>query len=125
MNELIPLKWESDSNEEIEHYFPAKYEVCDVCEGKGSYVNRNIDGNGITSSEWEEAGEEFQEDYMSGKYDVQCEECKGLRVILFVDEDALLPEEKSMYEEFCTYEDRCAQFDYEDTMTRRMESGRY
>jgi hypothetical protein len=44
-----------------------------------------MDGNGITQSEMYELGEEFQENYFSGKYDIPCQECKGNRVVPAID----------------------------------------
>jgi len=68
---------------------PEKFAVCPRCEGKGTHTNPNIDGNGITSEEMHELGDEFREDYLKGVYDVRCERCKGLRVITVVDYDRL------------------------------------
>lgn len=63
-------------------------EVCPTCRGEGKHVNRNIDGNGITADEWyNEWGDEEREMYMTGGYDVVCEECKGENVIDVPDED--------------------------------------
>lgn len=60
------------------------YEVCTTCRGKGTHTNKNIDGNGITSSEWAEWDEDERQTYMSGGYDVRCEECEGNKVVAFV-----------------------------------------
>jgi hypothetical protein len=68
-----------DSGEELE--LPARFELCPRCQGTGSHVDPSIDGNGITASEMAELGDDFREDYMDGVYDVQCEACKGERVI--------------------------------------------
>lgn len=74
-----------------------KKEVCERCKGEGSHVNPSIDGNGITAQEMHDAGEEFSDNYRAGVYDVQCEECKGLRVIDVVDVDLLSTEDKTAY----------------------------
>lgn len=58
-----------------------KFAVCPRCEGRGSHVNPAIDGNGITGDEMDELGDDFREDYLSGVYDVACEECHGERVV--------------------------------------------
>lgn len=63
----------------------SKYQVCPRCEGEGTHTNPSIDGNGITSSEWAEWDEEDREMYMTGGYDVQCELCKGQRVVTVTD----------------------------------------
>lgn len=54
-----------------------KWIICDCCEGNGQ-VGHPAFSNGITSSEWQDMGEDDQASYMRGDYDVQCEACKGL-----------------------------------------------
>lgn len=72
---------------------PAKYEVCDTCNGKGSYVNPSIDSNGLSSEDLYD-DPDFAEDYFSGKYDVSCNECKGARVSPTVDWESLSSDPK-------------------------------
>jgi len=79
LNESLPL------DGEYEISIPAKYEVCDNCQGTGTQVNPNVDGNGLTPDDFAE-DPEFAEDYMDGKYDVQCLKCNGLRVVLVPNE---------------------------------------
>lgn len=55
-------------------------EVCRRCDGEGKHVNPSIDGNGISPEEFAE-DPDFEEAYFSGQYDVQCEECRGEKVI--------------------------------------------
>ena len=97
---------------EYEEELPTKMEVCGGCRGNGTHVNRNIDGNGITSSEWAEWDEEEKDNYMSGAYDVTCEDCGGLRVVPTVDEDACTPEQLKAWIDHCNgeraYEAECA-----------------
>lgn len=78
----------TDDGDEVEHALPAEYELCPRCRGRGSHVHPDIDGNGITSSEWDEWSDDEREGYFSGRYDVACHECGGLRVVLVIDEDA-------------------------------------
>ena len=59
----------------------AQFVVCPTCEGKGTHVNPAVDGHGITSDEMDDLGPDFFEDYMSGTYDVRCQECGGNRVV--------------------------------------------
>ena len=59
---------------------PTKFEVCGVCEGKGTHVNPSIDCNGISARKFHE-DPEFAEMYFGGAYDVACYECKGDRVV--------------------------------------------
>jgi hypothetical protein len=62
--------------------FPAKYIVCYVCEGRGSYVNPDIDRDGLDPSEMDE---DFAESYYEGTFDVTCRYCGGKRVVLVID----------------------------------------
>ena len=87
-----------NENEDYENYeFPAKYAVCDHCNGNGTHVNPNIDGNGITSDEMAELGPDFREDYLSGVYDVICGECKGKRVVLEIDTERLTKDDEKAF----------------------------
>lgn len=78
---------------------PAKWEVCDRCRGEGHHTNPAIDGNGITQDEMDELGDDFREDYMSGVYDIPCEECHGERLIMVIEEGRATPEQIKEYME--------------------------
>lgn len=78
---------------------PAKYEVCPTCDGKGTHVNPSIDGHGITGEEMDELGHDWLDDYLSGAFDVVCNYCKGVRVVLEVDREAALPRWIKLYDE--------------------------
>jgi len=73
--------------DEVEIALPARYEVCETCEGRGQHVNRAIDGNGLSREDFDE-DPDFEEAYFRGDYDVACEECKGRTTVLVVDEAA-------------------------------------
>lgn len=75
--------------EEVE--IPSRFEVCWRCEGHGTHVNPSIDGNGISPEEFYE-DPDFAESYFKGHYDVQCEECRGERVVLEPDYERMSPE---------------------------------
>ena len=66
---------------------PHKRVVCRVCNGEGTHVNPNIDGNGIDPQEFID-DPDFAESYFGGVYDVRCEYCNGNKVVDEVDEDA-------------------------------------
>lgn len=57
-----------------------RYVVCDCCEGSGKVVNPNIDAGGLTYDDFYD-DPDFEEDYFSGRHDVMCPTCDGLRVI--------------------------------------------
>ena len=65
--------------------------VCPRCDGEGAHVNPAIDGNGITQEEWSDWDDDEREGYLTGRYDVTCEECGGRNVIDEVDEEAMDP----------------------------------
>jgi len=67
---------------------PTHKEVCSRCRGEGKHDHPAF-SNGITSSEWAEWDADEREDYRRGVYDVPCENCRGLRVVDAVDEEAL------------------------------------
>jgi hypothetical protein len=75
------------NGEEETVLLPATYVVCHTCDGKGTTVNPDIDGNGLTQEDFDE-DPDFRDDYMSGVYDVQCRTCKGARVIAQLDRPA-------------------------------------
>jgi len=68
--------------------FPAKYVVCNLCNGTGSHINPAIDAHGISAAEFED-DPQFGEDYHNGVYDVACYACNGKRVVATIDEDNL------------------------------------
>lgn len=92
--------YEDDEGNEIVAYLPAEYIVCPECRGEGSHCNRNIDGNGITASDWDQWDLEERESYFSGHYDVPCTECDGKRVILVCDMDLLEKQDPELLKEY-------------------------
>lgn len=82
-----------DDGEEYEAVFPAKYEVCGLCEGRGKHVNPSIDAHGISAEEFYD-DPDFAESYMSGMYDVCCYRCGGKRVEPVIDNSILNAEQK-------------------------------
>ena len=97
---------------------PAHWEVCPRCQGEGTHTNPNIDGNGITADEWNgpDWDEESREMYLSGGYDVECEECHGQRLVPVVDLDTLDPEVRKQYE---AHLEAVAQCDADEASERR------
>lgn len=114
----IKFIYEDDDGNEIEHTFPTRKEVCPDCQGEGKHVNRNIDGNGITGEEWAEWDHEDKETYLSGGYDVICENCHGANVVDEVDEDRFSNKDKEVFELYCNELKAEAQ----DRAYQRMES---
>jgi hypothetical protein len=111
-----------EGDEEVEVKLPAKFEVCGMCRGKGTHVNPNIDGHGISEEEWNgpDWDQEEQEAYLSGRYDVQCYECHGMRVVKVVDWDHLNNVNPKLAKEYADYLDGEAEHERMCEMERRM-----
>jgi hypothetical protein len=92
---------------ETECTVPAKHEVCPRCDGTGSHTNPSIDGNGITASEMDEAGDDF----------------RGLRVVLAPNLDAASPAQRDAWEAHQRVQAEIDRDDYSERMLRRMEGG--
>jgi len=90
--------YENEEGEEIEVQIPARWEICDVCHGEGKH---SLDIGMITADEWnQEWSYEEREDYMSGRYDRQCECCCGSGKVKVADLDSMDPELRKRYEEW-------------------------
>lgn len=74
-----------DEGEEIQ--LPTKWAICDRCRGEGHHSNPAFDG---TTTEWwydgDPDGESLQA-YMSGAYDIPCDDCHGSGKVKEVDRD--------------------------------------
>ena len=76
---------EGDYEEDIEAAI--EFEVCDLCNGKGTHVNPSIDSHGLSADDFAE-DPDFAESYFSGGYDVRCALCQGDRVVpVLVDDE--------------------------------------
>lgn len=71
-----------DTGEELA--LPARFTLCDRCQGSGSHVNPSIDGHGLSAEDFAE-DPDFAESYFAGDYDVRCETCMGARVVAVPD----------------------------------------
>lgn len=118
----ITITLMDDEENEVEHELPATNEVCGRCDGFGTHTNPNIDGNGITSSEWAEWDYEERESYMNGDYDVTCEECHGNKVVLVPDPNVMSEEQKKIFAQWEEQEEERAAFDADWRREQEMES---
>lgn len=78
MTANVTIRTEDDAEEEVD--VAIRFEVCQCCDGKGKYVNPNIDRQGLSREDLD-ADPDFAESYMEGHYDITCEECQGQRVV--------------------------------------------
>ena len=83
--------------DEGEIALPTKYELCDLCNGEGKHVNPSIDCGGLSREDFDE-DPDFAENYMSGMYDVPCNQCHGRTTVKVVDYDKLTPELRLAYD---------------------------
>jgi len=78
---------------------PAKLEICCVCNGEGVHDHPAFsDGIAMDSERWQDY--DFQEEYMSGAYDVCCSGCRGKRVIEVPDWDAMTERQRELAEQY-------------------------
>lgn len=98
---------EDDDGIEIVHRIQMRWEICPTCQGDGAHVHRDIDAGGLTSADFD-YDPDFRDDYFSGKYDVQCEECRGSGKVLVPDWDTNDPKVLDLY-----WEKMSADADYE------------
>lgn len=76
---------------------PGKHVVCGTCEGHGTHLRPGMRDHAYTAEEFAESfDEESAAEYFrrGGIYDVQCETCKGLRVVVVIDRGAVVTAEQ-------------------------------
>lgn len=84
-----------------------RFEVCPLCNGKGSHVNPSIDAHGLSAEDFAE-DPDFAREYFRGTYDQPCNECGGRRVVpVPTDEKVLERYYKSLAAE-AAYQAECA-----------------
>ena len=95
---MTSIEIHDDDLGEVE--LPTKKAVCPRCRGTGTHVNPAIDGNGLTSEDFDD-DPDFREAYFAGRYDVVCYDCRGNNVIDVLDEDRCTPEQLAAYDRHC------------------------
>ena len=112
----------NDDGAELEISLPAKFVLCQRCEGRGTHVNPNIDGNGISREDFD-ADPDFAESYMRGDYDQTCSVCRGEKVVSVVDRKRLTPAQKRQLAKHEKQQAEWAREDAGEAWLRRAESG--
>lgn len=99
MNGPKPIEFEAYTPEEdfVVVTLPTKFAVCSRCDGTGVHDNPAF-SDGITPEQFDE-DPDFKEAYFSGRYDVRCEVCDGLRVESVPDEERCEPWKIKAYHE--------------------------
>ena len=67
---------------------PSAWDLCPMCQGDGTVVNPSIDSNGLTYSDFGD-DPDFCDDYMEGRYDITCPECRGRTTVRAIDWDSV------------------------------------
>lgn len=82
--------WGEDGEGDYEEDIEAKieFELCDLCNGKGTHVNPSIDSHGLSAEDFA-ADPDFEEMYFSGGHDVRCALCHGDRVVPVLVDDGI------------------------------------
>lgn len=87
---------------------PTEWAICDRCGGDGHHGNPAFDG---TSTDWWLEGDPSGEDldhYVSGRWDVHCDECGGSGKVRTMNEEQLSPELRQLWDKFCRIEGEIA-----------------
>jgi len=88
---------DQENGDEVELEVPSKWDVCPVCDGKGTHVNPGIDAGGLSAEDMDDP--DFMEDYMSGVYDQTCNHCQGRTTVAVPDWDVLDERTRKLIEE--------------------------
>jgi hypothetical protein len=78
------------------------FAVCPRCEGRGGYVDPQIDGNGLTSEDLSD--DDFRSAYFAGAYDITCAECDGANVVPVTDDKVILEAFNGLLQDDAKYE---------------------
>lgn len=116
----ITIEDEDEDGPTGDYEFPARYEVCDLCDGRGKHVNPSIDAHGVSDDEFRD-DPEFAMAYFNGAHDVTCYECRGRRVVPVVDEDRIEPERIETYMTVRAWMERLAAAKYQDALEAAAE----
>lgn len=81
MSRYININWENEDGLEIVTSVPARFEVCNNCDGEGKHLHNSIRYVDFTPEEMSE-DHDFKNDYFNGAYDVVCETCNGRTTVL-------------------------------------------
>ena len=104
---------EPDNQIESEYIITTTNKLCHMCGGDGTVVNPSIDAGGLTSDDFAE-DPDFYDDYRSRVYDISCPECKGNKVI----KD---PNMKDLPKHVIKIIEECEADAYDDARTRAAE----
>lgn len=102
--------------------FPAKYEVCPDCGGRGTtYLGWSASEQpAFTQEDLDYEGPDFFEDYIRGAYDRQCPNCRGKRVVPVISENEIPKSHLPIWESYMDHVRSEAEFEAICASERRM-----
>jgi len=71
--------------------------ICATCRGSGGHSNRF---GAFSANEWNEQDDEFRDNYLSGRYDENCDTCDGTGKVLMLNEDELSDEAREYLHDY-------------------------
>lgn len=79
---------------------PAHYIICPNCQGHGTHLMPSIREHAYTQEEFRDFSDDERDAYFNrgGMFDVPCETCKGLRVVIEPHVEAASPEQARIIE---------------------------
>lgn len=86
-------------------FLPYRFEICSICDGHGrssAYLGA------YTQSEMDEAGPDFHDDYMAGRYDRTCDACAGDGKVAVADRRRMTAAQVRELDEAEDFEAECA-----------------
>ena len=97
-----------------------QWAICNCCHGNGG-VDHPAFANGFTSEEWDDMGQDWdcegettgQDRYLSGAYDVPCDECNGSGKVRQPIFQAMSRDERRAYVRFLREQRQATQYAYE------------
>lgn len=89
---------DADTGDTTEYTVPVVPAVCPTCHGKGTHVNPSIDSHGLTAEDFAE-DPDFADDYLGGRYDVECFHCGGARIVVVLDPSKTPPKVAAYFDE--------------------------
>lgn len=92
-NPTIPFSLYADDEEDRQVQLPARWCICEACEGCGSssaHLGTITQSDRGPGGDWEDP-DEFAE-YMAGAYDRPCGPCHGTGKVLVIDEECCPPD---------------------------------
>lgn len=85
---------------EYEIKVPGKRVKCEECDGTGAVLRDGLRGHAFSSEELFE-DPDFAEGYFRGDYDVQCDVCRGEKIVVEPDEDRMTKRQKLLWAATC------------------------